>query len=736
MTCVGVTPDSPPDDPNKGGDSPPEGPPDTPPDCKCDDSPPPPPAVGDPINPGNGNKYQIETDYRDSSGSGELSLTRVYNSYPFNLDANTSRSFGTRWTFTYDAKVKTDLGPVIYTSYPFQWWSCYRRNDNGQRSCDAPSGSSPTPPIVALTQGNGNQIVLVRSSVTYATDADNNDGLTELKDASGNRTGWQHRVAKTGSTELFDVNGVLLNITARSGTTRTMTYSDGVSNDTSLGRVPADAPVCTHVQSGTVLPAGLLLCVTDNWGRQQQFEYDAKGRIAQSLDPANQAYSYTYDGASGGCSSYNSTNRACSANNLTSVTYPDGKSKTYYYNEATQINGGTACANTVQIGNGYGSLLNNLTGIADENGVRYASWTYDCQGLALSSELAAGVEKVSLSYGTPDTNGNRTNTITHATGTAANPQTTTRSFAYQKVLGVFKNTGIDQPCVECGPAKARTYDAQGNVATLTDWNGVLTTYGYDLTRNLETSRVEASGTPQVRTVMTTWHPTYRLPLSISKPLLRTTYTYDGSGNVLTKTAQATTDANGASGFSATVTGSPRVWTYTYNNVGQVLTVTGPRTDVTDVTTYTYDGSGNLSTVTNALGHVTTLSGYNANGRVGHITDPNGTTTDLAYSPRGWLTSRVVSSGTTVESTSYDYDGVGQLKLVTLPDGSSIGYIYDDAHRLTQVSDSLGNSITYVLDLRGNRTQEQVKDPSGNLARQVTRVYDTLSRLQQVTGAAQ
>ena len=37
---------------------------------------------------------------------------------------------------------------------------------------------------------------------------------------------------------------------------------------------------------------------------------------------------------------------------------------------------------------------------------------------------------------------------------------------------------------------------------------------------------------------------------------------------------------------------------------------------------------------------------------------------------------------------------------------------------------------------GNRTNEQVKDPSGTLARQTTRVYDALNRLQTVTGAIQ
>ena len=47
----------------------------------------------------------------------------------------------------------------------------------------------------------------------------------------------------------------------------------------------------------------------------------------------------------------------------------------------------------------------------------------------------------------------------------------------------------------------------------------------------------------------------------------------------------------------------------------------------------------------------------------------------------------------------------------------------------------GNSVTYTLDNAGNKTGEQVKDPSGNLQRNITRVYDALNRVQQIAGAS-
>ncbi|OGB24348.1 MAG: hypothetical protein A3I66_16460 [Burkholderiales bacterium RIFCSPLOWO2_02_FULL_57_36] len=575
-----------------------------------------------------------------------------------------------------------------------------------------------------------------KSGAEWVGDADVNDRITAAYAADGTTIiGWSYVSARGDVTERYDATGLLVSITARAGTTQRMTYSNGITNDTQVGRSPVDAPGCSNVQAGAVLPAGRLLCVTDHWGRQLQFEYDIQGRIVKAIDPIKQSYFYEYDGPSGGCLvSGDSNNRACSANNLTKVTYPVGKSKIYYYNESAYINGGTACINTGVVGNGFGGLVHQLTGIADENGVRYSSWTFDCQGRTTSNELAGGVGKVTLTYSAWNAD-SATATVTHYLGTPVNPQTTIRNYAYQKLLGIAKNAGIDQPCAECGPIKDRIYDANGNVASHTDFNGNVTKYGYDLSRNLETSRVEAFGSSYAKTITTQWHPTYRLPTKIAEPLRITTKSYDAKGNLLSKTVQATSDATGAQSLSAPAVGTARVWAYTYNDIGQVLTAIGPRTDLDDTTRYAYDAAtGNLVTVTNAAGHVTTLSHYDANGRVGKIVDANGLTTDMTYSPRGWLTSRTVTGNGSAETTGYEYDGVGQLKKVTLPDGSWIGYDYDDAHRLTDTYDSLGNRISYTLDAMGNRLKEQVTDPAGALARQTTRVYDALNRLQAVTGA--
>ncbi|MCK6410782.1 MAG: RHS repeat protein, partial [Thauera sp.] len=168
----------------------------------------------------------------------------------------------------------------------------------------------------------------------------------------------------------------------------------------------------------------------------------------------------------------------------------------------------------------------------------------------------------------------------------------------------------------------------------------------------------------------------------------------------------TTDTNGSTGFAASVIGTPRTSTWTYNQYGQVLTADGPRTDAADTTTYTYYDAtdpdmgkrGQLASVTNALGQLTQITSYDLNGNPLTIIDPNGIVTTLTYDPRQRLTSRSVGN----ELTSYQYDGVGQLTQVTLPDNSRLNYTWDPAHRLTGISDSLGNQVIYTLDAMGNR----------------------------------
>jgi len=333
------------------------------------------------------------------------------------------------------------------------------------------------------------------SGNNYVVDADISDRLYRETNAGGTLTGYRLETTDY-TTERYDTAGRLASIANSTGQIQTLTY-DALSR---------------------------LSTVSDAFGRQLTFTYDAQNRIATLVTPANGTFAYTYD----------------TANNLATVTYPDATTRTYHYNEP-QYTGGA-------------NLPNALTGITDENGVRYASYTYDSTGKA--------VEEIAPAVGT---NTNRYQLVYSTNSTAVtDPLNTLRTYSFQTVLGIQKSTGSSQPGGSgCGPASsAITYDANGNVASRTDFNGNLTTYTYDLARNLETTRTEgltAAGvvTPQTRAMATEWHPTIRLVRRMVEPLRLTTYIYNGDsgascgfkadgttlvpGVLCSKSVQATTD---------------------------------------------------------------------------------------------------------------------------------------------------------------------------------------------------
>ncbi|MCO3387669.1 RHS repeat protein, partial [Pseudomonas aeruginosa] len=167
-----------------------------------------------------------------------------------------------------------------------------------------------------------------------------------------------------------------------------------------------------------------------------------------------------------------------------------------------------------------------MVGIIDEQGTRYATWTYDDQGRAISSEHANGAEKVSLAY-----NDDGSTTVTNEYGKQA-------TYRFQVIQGIKRIVAIEgEPSPNCPSSNSTfTYDDQGLLTSKRDNNGNLTTYQYNA-RGLETSRTEAAGTPQARTVTTDWHPTLFLPVQVSEPGRITRYQYDAEGR---KTGEAVT----------------------------------------------------------------------------------------------------------------------------------------------------------------------------------------------------
>jgi RHS repeat-associated protein len=595
--------------------------------------------------------------------------------------------------------------------------------------------------VAAAIRDDGRIIRFIKLSSTsdWTTDPDVTDRLTTLMDGSGAIVGFQLVDGKSDRIESYDAAGVLQSLNdIRRGQVSTLAYD----------------------------PSGHLFSVTDDSGRELRFGYDADNRMSDVWkptsdlgNPASPHWQYGYD----------------AVGRLTTVTGPDASSRTYLYENATYP---------------YA-----LTGIIDENGTRYVTYSYDAQGRAYAENLWAdtgstiAVDQHSLTY-----QANNATTVTDPLGAV-------RTYQFEFNQGVAVLDSVSLPCSTCGTTGAiqsRTYDpATGFTDLETDFNGTVTDHDYN-SRGLETQRIEAKtvtggSTPtEKRTIQTDWDGVFRVPTerrtyNVNGALeTKTDWIYNARGQV---TARCEIDPADVSGYACSATVVPgiaakvRRWAYSYCEqadvtagkcplIGLLKSVNGPRLPgdmgiggIDDTTTYTYYpaddatcGSGacphrhgDLWKVTNALGQVATESvTYDKNGRVTRSKDANGTYTDFIYHPRGWLTDRIVRASATGTpgagdaTTHIDYDAVGNVTKVTSPDGDYLAYTYDNAHRLLKITDKLGNTIDYCpggvgsgtcLDAAGNRLTEKISDSGGAMKRQLTRLYNTLSQITQINNAA-
>lgn len=577
-------------------------------------------------------------------------------------------------------------------------------------------------------------------------------------------TPWKRVDYRDNLIELYDAMGRLLSLR----------YFEGGGFD--MGYASASA----------LLPSTL----TSVTGQQLTFTY-AAGRLSAVRLPNGRTLSLTYQ-------LYTDAEKRITDTYLKTIGYSDGKSTEFDYvagmtlpafltsqslapngMEVWQVPPNTPAtgilADSIVTPLPHGRSFFNLSGVKDENGAAYAGFQYDTDGRVLVSQHAGGTYRYEFDYQDNQT------VVTQPLGLV----TTFNFLAVNEQLNLdnqtrtatvlpngshtvqfgYDNRGNQTQRIDVGAGNGSDVRAQCKKVDTATNRPVIVLEGAsscpgDLTAYAPTS--------SERKTSIAWNTAWRVETQRAEPGKRTTRVYNGqpdpfNANAIATCApstallpdgkpivvlckqveQATTDANGSMGFTATLqAGVANVVTqWTYDTYGQMLTA---KDELNNTTTYAYytdtsftgtdpnavgHTTGDLKSVTNTAGQVTQYLEYDKHGIVLKNQDALGAQTVNTYDARQRLLTSAVASRT----TSYAYDGAGQLTKATQPDGSWIGYEYDDAHRMKALKDNLGNRIEYTLDAMGNRTAENSKDPSGALKRAHTRTLDALSRIQQSTG---
>ena len=296
------------------------------------------------------------------------------------------------------------------------------------------------------------------------------------------------------------------------------------------------------------------------------------------------------------------------------------------------------------------------------------------------------------------------------------------------------------------------YDAHGNLLSIIDAASHTTSYGYDKRNRVVTTTNELGndtyveyneiGLPITRTnenghiMVSAYDSLYRLLAQTDEEGHTTNFAYDAAGRLISQT-----DAEG------------HLTIFVYNSLNRLITITNPISGTTvitydvlgnrlaernpngDVATYQYDQLNRLITQTDA-NNLTTLSAYDGLGRVISTTNPANETTEFEYDQVGRL---VLMRDPLQNEVVYRYDAVGNRVAIIDALAVETRYVYDDLNRLTTVIENYVDGI-----FNPGLTDEDIKtsyqyDGVGNLITMTnplnnvtTYAYDGLNRLVTIT----
>jgi RHS repeat-associated protein len=467
--------------------------------------------------------------------------------------------------------------------------------------------------------------------------------------------------------------------------------------------------------------------ITDSFGRVAQFNYVVVSWTRTNSETGEEEVVRIDDSIDGPV-------RPDENATIKSIDFPDGSHVIYGYDAVEAFEGDWGVPQRLTSATRYnadGSLDSSetyhyedkrfkfaLTGITDQENIRYATWSYDGYGRADSSSHPDNVNLTTIDYNgfVSSLSAPRSRTVTNALG---------RVFEYDiasrfQNLTIFKETEHSSADA-VGSEKTTSYDDQ-MPSTVVDDEGRVFAYEYDI-KGRPLSITRAVGLPEESVTTAQWHPIYRIPIQVVEPGLTTDIVIDDdTGHVLSMTQTDT----------STQASAPRTWAFTYDGPN-LTSVDGPLSGSGDTQSFVYDGA-NLTSFTNEVGHTTTITEHSPIGAPSLFTDANGITTRLVYDGDNRLKDIIEDEGGVNATTTITYNKTDQILSVTPPNVAALTFVYDDARRLETITNAVGETISYTRNPMGGITDTHMSDDAGTITYQLTQVFDQKNRVMSAIGA--
>jgi YD repeat-containing protein len=443
--------------------------------------------------------------------------------------------------------------------------------------------------------------------------------------------------------------------------------------------------------------------ITDNNTYTTTYTYEgASNRIASISNSDGSKVSFTYetsglfrllsisDYAINSSTISGTTSIAYPLAGMTVVTDANGVAQALEYDGAGQLIAFHGVNNTHQyyIYNTNG----DVTQVTDNRG-NWTKYTYDAQGNQLSSQDNLG------------------NTVTRIYG--SNNELLTQT------LYIVPDANVSDTTLAASGAQTTryTYDSNNHVRFTISAEGRVTEYRYNANGQVTsthqyTDHLNSLTGNQTEAQMNTW-----LTAAVKSKSQRTDYLYDARGQLSEQVVYTKVNATTGNEGAGIVDGTQMRTQYVYDQSGNLLqkidargvATTGVANDY--LTSYSYDGLNRLTLTKqyDATGleanAVSTQVTYTDASRQVKLTLANGLVTTSTYDLAGRLISvqesdSVNTTAGSLGTTSYAYDNLGNLRMVTDVTGQNTYYLYDSDNRKVGEIDPNKNLTEWVYNVNG------------------------------------